>query len=149
MARGSGGRRRCLRSGHLRRVVEGDGTHLRERSHTGRPLSPTPRLSGPAQSSGGQGTRSSRIARGRGPRSIRQPLFLCRPIEGRTVPRLRQSLTSSGTARLGAYGGGAPAAPIVASTLSGEGSVAIDSMASASSIDELLTAHSLFVGVGG
>jgi hypothetical protein len=63
------------------------------------------------------------------------------------VPRLRQSLTSSGTARLGAYGGGAPAAPIVASTLSGEGSVAIDSMASASSIDELLTAHSLFVGM--
>jgi hypothetical protein len=65
------------------------------------------------------------------------------------VPRLRLSLTIAGTARRGAYEGGALAALIVASTTLGEETLVIDSMASASagSINELLTARALLGGI--
>ena len=65
------------------------------------------------------------------------------------MPRLRLSLTIAGTARRGAYEGGALAALIVASTTLGEETLVIDSMASASagSINELLTARALLGGI--
>jgi hypothetical protein len=65
------------------------------------------------------------------------------------LPRLRLSLTIPGSARLGAYEGGALAALIVASKTLGEETLVIDSMASATvgSINELLTARSLLSGI--
>jgi hypothetical protein len=69
--------------------------------------------------------------------------------EGRTLARLRLSLTIPGTARLGAYEGGALTALIVASQALGEEVLLIDSIAwaSAGSINGLLTARVLLGGI--
>ena len=61
------------------------------------------------------------------------------------MPRRRRSLTTSGTTPLGE--GGTRAALIVASATSGEETVVIESMASASSINQVLTARSLSGGI--